>query len=97
MAGLNLEQKVRTNRILMIDRLIREGKYPNTEKLTEKLEVTIRTIQRDTEYMYGAPIKYSPAHHSFFYSEPSFFIKSVPLPKGNCSRSPSLTSTGYSP
>ena len=85
MAGLNLEQKVRTNRILSIDRLIREGKYPNTEKLAESLEVTARTIQRDIEYMrdmYGAPIEYSPARHGFYYSEPNFFIKSVPLTEG---------------
>jgi TolB-like protein len=47
----DLEQKVRTNRILSIDRLIREGKYPTTNKLACKLEVTSRTIQRDIEYM----------------------------------------------
>jgi predicted DNA-binding transcriptional regulator YafY len=85
MAGLNLEQKVRTNRLLMIDRLIREGKYPNTDRLAELVEVTTRTIQRDIEYMrdmYGAPIEYSPARHGFYYSEPNFFIKSVPLTEG---------------
>jgi predicted DNA-binding transcriptional regulator YafY len=85
MAGLNHEQKVRTNRLLTIDRLIREGKYPNTDRLAELVEVTTRTIQRDIEYMrdmYGAPIEYSPARHGFYYSEPNFFIKSVPLTEG---------------
>ncbi|MDR2477982.1 MAG: YafY family transcriptional regulator [Treponema sp.] len=85
MAGLNLEHKVRTNRLLTIDRIIREGKYPNTDRLAELVEVTPRTIQRDLEYMrdmYGAPIEYSPARHGFYYSEPNFFIKSVPLTEG---------------
>jgi predicted DNA-binding transcriptional regulator YafY len=85
MPGLNLEQKVRTSRLLMIDRLIREGKHPNSDKLAASLEVTQRTIQRDIEYMrdmYGAPIEYSPAHHGFFYSEANFYLKSVPVTEG---------------
>jgi predicted DNA-binding transcriptional regulator YafY len=84
-AKLDLEQKVRTNRLLMIDNLIREEKYPNTAKLASKLEVTTRTIQRDIEYMrdiFGAPIEYDPTNRGFYYSEPNFFIKSVPLTEG---------------
>jgi predicted DNA-binding transcriptional regulator YafY len=82
---VDLEQKVRTNRILMIDSFIREGKYPNTGKLASKLEVTTRTIQRDIEYMrdmFGAPIDYDQTNRGFYYSEPNFFIKSVPLTEG---------------
>jgi predicted DNA-binding transcriptional regulator YafY len=63
----------------MIDTLIREGKYPNTGKLASKLEVTTRTIQRD---MFGAPIEYDPASRGFYYTEPNFFIKRVPLTEG---------------
>jgi predicted DNA-binding transcriptional regulator YafY len=83
MAGF--EQKVRTNRLLMIDSLIREGKRPNTGQLAAKLEVTARTIQRDIEYMrdmFGAPIEYDQTNRGFYYSEPNFFIKSVPLTEG---------------
>jgi transcriptional antiterminator len=75
-----LEQKVRTHRILTIDRLIQEGTYPNTQKLAEKFEVTTSTIQRDIEYlrnMYGAPIEYDPIRRGFYYSEPNFFILTV--------------------
>jgi predicted DNA-binding transcriptional regulator YafY len=82
---LDLEQKVRTNRLLRIDNLIREGNYPNTGKLSSKLEVTTRTIQRDIEYMrdmFGAPIEYDPTNRGFYYTEPNFFIKSVPLTEG---------------
>jgi predicted DNA-binding transcriptional regulator YafY len=69
----------------MIDRLIREGKYPNTGRLAELVEVTARTIQRDIEYMrdmFNAPIEYSPARRGFYYSEPNFYLKSVPLTEG---------------
>jgi predicted DNA-binding transcriptional regulator YafY len=79
------EQKVRTNRFLMIDSLIREGKRPNTGQLAAKLEVTARTIQRDIEYMrdmFGAPIEHDQTNRGFYYSEPNFFIKSVPLTEG---------------
>jgi predicted DNA-binding transcriptional regulator YafY len=47
--------------------------------------VNFRTIQRDIEYMrdmFNAPIEYSPARHGFYYAEPNFFIKSVPLTEG---------------
>jgi predicted DNA-binding transcriptional regulator YafY len=85
MAGLNLEQKVRTNRILAVDALIRAGKYPNASTIARRLEVTARTVQRDIEYMrdmYGAPIEYAPEHRGYYYSEANFYIKSVPLTEG---------------
>ncbi|MDR0710341.1 MAG: HTH domain-containing protein, partial [Spirochaetaceae bacterium] len=80
-----IEQKVRTNRILAVDSLIREGKYPNATAIARRLEVTARTIQRDIEYMrdmYGAPIEYDPARRGYYYSEANFYIKSVPLTEG---------------
>jgi predicted DNA-binding transcriptional regulator YafY len=81
----NLEQKVTANRILAVDALIREGKYPNAVTIARKLEVTSRTVQRDIEYMrdmYHAPIEYDYTRKGYYYSEPSFFIKSVPLTEG---------------
>jgi predicted DNA-binding transcriptional regulator YafY len=80
-----IEQKVRTNRILAVDSLIREGKYPNASTIARRLEVTARTVQRDIEYMrdmYGAPIEYNPERRGYYYSEESFYIKSVPLTEG---------------
>jgi predicted DNA-binding transcriptional regulator YafY len=32
--------------------------------------------------MFGAPIEYDPANRGFYYTEPNFFIKSVPLTEG---------------
>jgi predicted DNA-binding transcriptional regulator YafY len=68
-----------------VDSLIREGKYPNATAIAQRLEVTARTVQRDIEYMrdmYGAPIEYDPARRGYYYTEPNFFIKSVPLTEG---------------
>lgn len=79
------EQKVMVNRILAVDALIREGRYPNAAVIARKLEVTQRTIQRDIEYMrdmYSAPIEYDYTHRGYFYSEPNFFIKSIVLTEG---------------
>jgi predicted DNA-binding transcriptional regulator YafY len=63
------EQKVRTNRLLMINSLVREGKRPNTGQLASKLEVTTRTIQRDIDNMrdmFGAPFYYDPNNQGFY-------------------------------
>jgi len=80
-----MEQKVRTNRLLLIDKAIRSGKYPNAYKLAELAEVNHRTIQRDIEYMrdmYSAPLEYDPSHRGYYYTENNFFMKGVPLTEG---------------
>ena len=85
MPGIGAEEKVRTNRILMVDEAIRSGSYPNAAKLARKAEVTRRTIERDIEYlrdMYHAPIEYDRDREGYYYSEPNFFIKSVILTEG---------------
>ncbi len=85
MKGKNLEQKVTANRILAVDTLIREGRYPNAATIARKLGVTQRTVQRDIEYMrdmYMAPIEYDYTQRGYYYSEPSFYIKSVSLSEG---------------
>jgi len=79
------EEKVRINRILMIDDAIRSGYYPSVAKLAKKAEVNERTIERDIEYlrdMYEAPIEYDRQKRGYYYSEPNFFIKSVILTEG---------------
>ena len=79
------EEKVRNNRILMIDAEIRSGLFPSVQKLMKKAEVTSRTIERDIEYlrnMYKAPIEYDYVRKGYYYSEPNFFIKSVTLTEG---------------
>jgi len=76
---------VRTNRLLLIDKAIRSGKYPNASKLAAIAEVNPRTIQRDIEYMrdmYGAPLEYDPTRRGYYYTESNFYMKSVPITEG---------------
>jgi predicted DNA-binding transcriptional regulator YafY len=85
MPGNATEEKVRINRVLMIDEAIRTGVFPSVSNLASKAEVTKRTIERDIEYlrdMYEAPIEYDRQKHGYYYSEPNFFIKSVILTEG---------------
>jgi predicted DNA-binding transcriptional regulator YafY len=85
MPGKMAEEKVRINRILMIDEAIRSGVFPTIAKLARKAEVTNRTIERDIEYLrdiYQAPIEYNYEKRGYYYSEPNFFIKSVILTEG---------------
>jgi predicted DNA-binding transcriptional regulator YafY len=76
--GKSMEEKVRGNRILMIDEAIRGGSYPSISKLARLAEVTKRTIERDIEClrdMYRAPIEYDYQRRGYYYSEPNFFIR----------------------
>jgi len=80
----NCEEKVKLSRIARIDMEIRSGKYPNSEELADELEVSPRTILRDIDYLrysYDAPIEYDFNKRGFYYTEPSFFIRSVMLSK----------------
>jgi predicted DNA-binding transcriptional regulator YafY len=79
------EEKVRINRVLMIDEAIRSGSFPTISQLARKAEVTKRTIERDIEYlrdMYEAPVEYDRDKRGYYYSKPNFFIKSVILTEG---------------
>jgi predicted DNA-binding transcriptional regulator YafY len=90
------EEKVRINRILMIDEAIRSGRFPNAQTLADMAEVHRRTILRDIDYlrdMYRAPIEYDARERGFFYTETNFFIKSVILSEGELF---SLALTAYS-
>ena len=55
------EDKVKSLRLLEIDRMIREGGYPNAPQLEKKFEVSRSTIMRDLEFLrerYNAPLEY---------------------------------------
>ena len=82
---MSKEQKVRTNRLLLIDKAIRSGKYPNTNTLAKIAEVNSRTIQRDIEYMrdmFNAPLEYDPIYRGYYYTEENYYMKGVPLTEG---------------
>lgn len=81
----NRNNKIQRYRLLQIDEEIRNGRFPNSTTLAKKIEVSSRTIQRDIEYMkdmYNAPIEYDYQKNGYYYTESSFYIKSVPLSEG---------------
>jgi predicted DNA-binding transcriptional regulator YafY len=69
-------------RIYFIDRRIREGKYPNTLKLAEDLDVKQRTIERDIEHMrdrLGADIEYDRRRKGYYYTSNDFRLSPLKL------------------
>ena len=43
--------KLQFDRLMQVDQQIRQGKYPNCFTLAEDLGVSVKTIQRDLDYM----------------------------------------------
>lgn len=79
------EDKIRSLRILQIDDEIRSGTYPNVPKLMKKFEASRSTIMRDLEFLrdrYEAPLEYDYDRKGYYYSDSTFFIKSVMLNEG---------------
>jgi len=70
--------KPKFNRIIFIDKKIREGSYPNARTIAEEYEgISPRTIKRDIEWLrdfHDAPIEYSFQNRGYYYSEDSFVL-----------------------
>ncbi len=53
-------------RIMLIDRAIRAGTWPNAHTLADQLEVNERTIRRDITHLrdrLGAPLEFDPVRN----------------------------------
>ncbi len=71
-------------RLYEIDRLISQEVYPNCSYLSDCLEVSRRTVERDIERlrdMFGAPIEYDRRRKGYYYSE-AFVLTEVKLREG---------------
>ena len=72
--------KPQYRRLLFVDRKLREGGYPNCTTLADEWEVSVKTIQRDLEYLkyeLDAPVEYDPARRGFRYSEAQFSLPAI--------------------
>lgn len=72
-------------RLAIIDQYISEGNYPTASFLAKKLECSVRTVQRDINEMilfYHAPIEARQGNGGYYYSDPTYFLKSVMLSEG---------------
>jgi len=64
-------------RLFRIDATIRAGEKPSHAALARALGVTVRTIQRDFDYLrdsLGAPLEYDAQAKGWRYTSPTFFL-----------------------
>ena len=78
--------KVQFARLIQVDQLIRNNKFPNCFSLAENLEVSVKTAQRDLDYMrdqLGAPIEYDPLQKGYYYTSGNWFLPALSLSEGD--------------
>jgi predicted DNA-binding transcriptional regulator YafY len=74
--------KPQYRRLLFIDGKLREKAYPNCTTLAADWEVSVKTIQRDLDYLRDeleAPIAYDDVRHGYHYTEPSYSLPAIRL------------------
>lgn len=72
-------------RLAVIDRRLRDGRWPNASTLANELEVTPRTIHRDFDFLrdhYNAPLTFDPQHNGYYYSDPDFRLPYLSVSEG---------------
>jgi predicted DNA-binding transcriptional regulator YafY len=72
-------------RLVVIDQLIRAGRYPNAHTVAKQLEVDPRTARRDFGFLRDrcrAPLEYSTAHHGYFYRDQTYALPLMQLTEG---------------
>lgn len=60
------------DRMLRIHQAIQTGTFPNASRLSEQLEVTKKSIQRDLDFMrdrLGLPLAYDDRRYGYFYTQ----------------------------
>jgi len=74
--------KPQYRRLLFIDRKVREGCYPNCPSLAAEWEVSVKTIQRDMDYLrdeLDAPIEFERKRNGYYYTEENYRLPTVPI------------------
>jgi predicted DNA-binding transcriptional regulator YafY len=74
-------------RFLWLDQKAKAGKYPNATKLANQFEMSVKTAQRDIEFMrdrLSCPLMYDQSEKGYYYEDdtfslPSFYISSEEL------------------
>jgi predicted DNA-binding transcriptional regulator YafY len=73
-------------RLLMLDRMIRAGDYPNARSAGKVLEVHPRTVHRDLEFLRDsleAPLAFCHRHNGYYYSNPYYAFPLLHLTEGD--------------
>ena len=77
--------KNQVERIAWIDGRIRQGFYPSRSEAAEHFEVSVKTIERDLEFLrdrLGAPLEYDRKRKGYYYSDEGFFLPRIFLSEG---------------
>lgn len=72
-------------RLLEFDRRVRARQYPNCHSFANKWEVSVKTIQRDVDFLrdqLGAPLQYDREHRGYTYTDANWFLPYVSLSRG---------------
>jgi len=72
-------------RMLRIHEELRAGRHPNCSTLARTFEISVKTAQRDIDFMrdrLGLPISYHPARFGFEYTEPVEHFPAVQVSEG---------------
>jgi proteasome accessory factor B len=72
-------------RMLQIHELLKEGKFPNCQALSDDFEVSYKTVQRDIDFMRDQlqlPIEYDSTNHGFIYTKEVMNLPTVALKEG---------------
>ena len=78
--------KLQFERLLKLDQQLRQQKYPNCFTLAAACEVSVKTAQRDLDYLrdrMSAPIKYDSTRKGFYYTNGNWFLPSLSLSEGD--------------
>jgi predicted DNA-binding transcriptional regulator YafY len=70
------------SRLIELDRLIRDGRYPNAKTFAAEREVSQKTVQRDIQFLkwsLGAPLEYDRTRLGYYYAEKTWFLPSLSL------------------
>jgi predicted DNA-binding transcriptional regulator YafY len=77
--------KTQAERLLDLDRRLRNSEYPNCTSFATEWEISTKTAQRDFDFLrdrMGAPLEYDALKRGYFYSEPTFMLPAVQLNEG---------------
>jgi len=80
-----MSQRQQLERIMEIDRQIRDGEYPNADQLAKELEVSRRVIFVDRDFMInrlGAPIEYDRARGGWCYADETWILPGIIVTEG---------------
>ncbi len=72
-------------RLIELDGLIRQGRYPNCLTFAEEWGVSSKTVQRDIDFLrdqMGAPIEYDRERKGYRYTNDSWMLPSLMLTEG---------------